>query len=190
MTFNDATTPLRLLATRRSGKARDLAAPGPDPAQLETIFTAASRVPDHGKLAPWRFVTITDRAALADLITPANAGRAEREAMHAFAHQAPTLVVMLFRPNSARAIPEWEQMLSAGAAAQNLILATHALGFAANWLTGPAAYVQAVAETLGQAGDRVVGFFFLGTPTKALEERPRPALADIVRRWPSAAAQP
>lgn len=187
--FNDRSTALSLLETRRSGKARDLVAPGPDADQLARILSIASRVPDHGKLAPWRFVLIDDRDSFAELLSrlyaaqKPDAGRRELEAMEAFARQAPVLVALisLHREGS---IPAWEQELSAGAVAQNLLLAAHALGFVGNWLTGAPAFLPGIADELGVAGGRVAGFFFLGTAARPLEERPRPALSDIVLKWP------
>jgi nitroreductase len=187
--FNDRSSTLSLLETRRSGKARDLVAPGPDADQLRQILAIASRVPDHGKLAPWRFVLIEDRAAFSALLTrlyksqKPDAGRLELEAMDSFARAAPTLVALiaLYREGH---IPAWEQELSAGAAAQNLLLAAHAQGFVGNWLTGAPAFLPGIADELGVPGGRVAGFFFVGTPTKPLEERPRPQLSDVVRRWP------
>lgn len=187
--FNDRSTPLALLLSRRSAKARDLVAPGPSAPELETILTAASRVPDHGKLAPWRFVLIEDRASFAGLLVERyradrpEAGRLEVEAMEAFARQAPTLIALVSLVRESH-IPAWEQELSAGAAAQTLLIAAHALGYAGNWLTGAAAYLPGIAEALGVPGGRIAGFLFLGTPTKPLEERPRPALAEVVLRWP------
>lgn len=187
--FNDISSPLSLLLTRRSGKARDLIAPGPSPEQLRTILAAAMRVPDHGKLAPWSFVEITDRDALKRLIMDAlprerpQTTSKELEKLDGFAHQAPCLVAVLSRPKDSP-IPRWEQQMSAGAAVQNLMLAAHASGFAANWLTGPAAYLDAVARELGGEGACVAGFIFIGTPVRPLEERPRPALDSVVRRWP------
>ncbi|MCG2840320.1 nitroreductase family protein [Sandaracinobacter sp. RS1-74] len=187
--FNDRSTPLSLLLSRRSGKARDLIAPGPDPAQLQQILSAASRVPDHGKLAPWRFVVIEDRDAFSALLARLykagrpEAGRLELEAMDGFARQSPTLVALISTLQDSH-IPAWEQELSAGAAAQNLLLAAHAMGYVGNWLTGAPAFLPGLAGELGAPGGRIAGFFFIGTPTKALEERPRPALADIVSRWP------
>lgn len=186
--FNDCSTPLSLLLTRRSGKARDLVAPGPTPQQLDTILGAAARVPDHGKLAPWAFVVIEDRAALTGLLQrlyqadKPEAGRLEMEAMAAFAQQAPALVAVVFTPRESH-IPLWEQQLSAGAVAQNLLLAAHALGLAGNWLTGAPAYLPGIAEALGYPGGRLVGWFFLGTPAKPLEERPRPDLSAITSHW-------
>jgi nitroreductase len=188
--FNDATTPLSLLATRRSGKPRDLIAPGPDAGQLERIIEIAARTPDHGKLAPWRFVIVPDdkRARLADVITTAyreerpQAARLEIEALENFAAQAPALIVMLSSPRESH-IPAWEQELSAGAAGMNLLHAAHAMGFAGGWLTGWAAYSHRVRDAFGAEPERIAGFIFLGTPAKQLEERPRPDLGKIVSTW-------
>jgi nitroreductase len=103
--------------------------------------------------------------------------------MRDFAQNAPCLVVVMSRPNPESHIPLWEQQLSAGAACMNLLNAAHAQGFVANWLTGWAAFSPAVRDALGEPGEIVAGFFFIGTPTKSLEERPRPALGDVVRVW-------
>lgn len=189
--LNDASSPLALLATRRSGKPRDLIAPGPDAAELATILEIAARVPDHGKLAPWRFVIVgaEQRAALAERIITAfraerpDAREKEIEALDQFARQAPVLVVMLHSPRSESHIPLWEQELSAGAAAMNLLNATHALGFAGGWLTGWPAASEAVRDAFGAAPERIVGFFFLGTPARPLDERPRPDRSAIVSEW-------
>lgn len=189
--FNDTTTPISLLLSRRSGKPRDMIAPGPDAAQLETILTAASRVPDHGKLAPWRFVTVAadQRDALADLLVSAyqaekpEAGKLELDAMVQFAHQAPSLVVVLSSPVVGSKIPLWEQELSTGAACMQLLNAAHALGFVGGWLTGWPTYSARVRDAFGTGDERIAGFVFLGSPSKALEERPRPNLSDVVRAW-------
>lgn len=166
-------------------------APGPDLAQLHDILSAAIRVPDHGKLAPWRFVIVgTDqRAALATVIVDAyraekpEAGRLEIEAMEQFAHQAPTLVVALSAVVTESKIPAWEQELSAGAAIMNLLLATHASGFVGGWLTGWPAYNDAVRDAFGGPGERIAGFVFMGSPGRGLEERPRPDYDTVVRNW-------
>lgn len=188
MTFNDRSTPLSLLATRRSGKPRDLIAPGPDADQLKQILTIAARTPDHGKLFPWRFVTITDRVAFADLLHRAAASDPDAPAPAAldqFAHQAPVLVAVLSTPIRPSKIPHWEQELSAGAASMNLLHAAHALGFAGGWLTGWASYQGAVLEALGGGdGDRIAGFVFLGTPSGDMTERPRPEYDEVCRFWP------
>ncbi|TPE58720.1 nitroreductase [Sandaracinobacter neustonicus] len=187
--FNDRSSTISLLLTRRSAKARDLVAPGPSDAELATILQAAARVPDHGKLAPWAFVVIRDRAAFAALLQrlyradKPEAGRMELEAMTVFAEQAPVLVALVSTPKEGK-IPLWEQQLSTGAAAQNLLLATHALGYVGNWLTAAPAFLPGIAEALGHPGGRLAGFFFLGTPKGPLEERPRPELATVVSNWP------
>lgn len=191
--FNDMTTPLSLLRTRRSGKPRDLVAPGPDAVQLHEMLQIALRTPDHGKLAPWRFVIVPleRRAALAELLVSAyrkerpEAGRLELESMQQFAHQAPSLVVALSAPVANSKIPRWEQELSAGAAIMNLLHASHALGFAAGWLTGWAAYNEHVRAAFAKGGERIAGFIFIGTPGKPQEERPRPDYQDIVSTWDS-----
>ena len=186
--FNDRSTPLSLLATRRSGKARDLGEPGPTPGQLERLLGIAARVPDHGKLAPWRFVVIGNREAFADLLETAyraesGVGDVSLAAVRGFAHEAPCLVAVISRVTEPSKIPRWEQELSAGAACGLLCAAASAAGFAANWLTGWAAYSPAVTAALGQPGDRLAGFVFIGTPTRELDERPRPELASVVHRW-------
>ena len=189
--LNDTSSPLALLATRRSGKPRDLVAPGPDDAQLATMLEIAARTPDHGKLAPWRFVVVPAdrRAALSDLIITAyraerpQAARLEIEALDQFARQAPTLVVVLSAPKVESHIPLWEQELSAGAACMNLLHAVHASGFAGGWLTGWPAYSESVRDAFGAAPEKIAGFLFIGTPSRPLEERPRPESDKIVRYW-------
>lgn len=189
--FNDLTSPLAYLATRRSGKPRDLAAPGPDAAQMAHILEIAARTPDHGKLAPWRFVVVAaeQRAALATVLTQAyraerpDAKRLEIEAMEQFAHQAPALVVVLSSPRTDSHIPVWEQELSVGATCMNLLHAVHASGFAGGWLTGWPAYSDAVRDAFGSAPERIAGFVFIGTPSRDLDERPRPDMGRVVTDW-------
>lgn len=190
--LNDLSTPATLIATRRSGKPRDMIAPGPDAAQLRRILAAALRVPDHGKLAPWRFVVIEPEArdAFAALLEHAyradkpEPGRLELEAIDQFARQAPNLVVVLSVPDAASHIPVWEQELSAGAAIMNLLTAVHAEGFVGGWLTGWAAYSPIVTRALaGGDGARIAGFVFVGTPGREPEERPRPDYDAKVLHW-------
>jgi nitroreductase len=189
--FNDRSDPLTLLQTRRSGKPRDLGDPGPDAAQLRTMLEVAMRTPDHGKLAPWRFVIVEvgQRDALGALLERAyraetpNPGRLEIEAMHQFAHQAPVLVVILSSPKMESKIPLWEQELSAGAAAMNLLHAAHAQGFAGGWLTGWPSYSPTVARAFGTSGEKIAGFVFIGTPQRELGERPRPEYDSVVSTW-------
>lgn len=195
--FNDRTTPLSLLRSRRSGKPRDLIAPGPDEGQLLEMIAVAGRTPDHGKLFPWRFVIVPpeERRALADRLIEiqaaekADCGPRDLEAAEQFAMQAPALVVVLSTPIHDHKIPLWEQELSAGAAAMNLLHAAHAMGFAGGWLTGWAAYSDRVRDLFGKAPERIAGFVFIGTPGRELEERPRPSLSEIAHRWDSKAGR-
>ncbi|HEY4545627.1 MAG TPA: nitroreductase [Pedomonas sp.] len=191
-TLNDRTSAMSLLLSRRSAKARDLAEPGPSEIELRQILSAASRVPDHGKLSPWRFVVIgkENREAFAAGLVAAlraekpDASEIEIEGALQFARQAPVIIAVLSRITKGIKIPEWEQELSAGAACQNLLMAAHALGYHANWLTGWATYSPAVIELLGGApGDRSAGFVFIGTSTRPAEERPRPELEAISTIW-------
>ena len=189
--FNDLSSPLALLRTRRSGKPRDLAGPGPSDAQLQEMCAIACRTPDHGKLAPWRFVIVGagQRDAFAEVLRAAylaerpEAKRLELESIEQFAHQAAALVVALSSPRTDSQIPLWEQELSAGAACMNLLHAAHALGFAGGWLTTWAAFDDRVRDAFGAAPERIAGFIFIGTPSRPLEERPRPDLADTVTHW-------
>lgn len=168
-----------------------MVAPGPSDSELGSILTSAMRLPDHGKLTPWRFVVIptSSREAFATLVTTAyraekpGASSKELEAMRSFAVQAPTLVVLMAHPKSESHIPIWEQQLSVGAAAMQLLNAAHAMGYVGNWLTGWAAYAPAVIASLGEPGEKIAGFFFIGTPTRSLEERVRPDSRAVVRYW-------
>jgi nitroreductase len=189
--LNDRSSILALLETRRSGRPRDLVAPGPDAAALERILAIAMRTPDHGKLHPWRFVHVRgdQREAFAAMLHAAYRidnpapGRLEIEATDRFARQAPALVVALSSPTSGHKVPVWEQELSCGAACMNLLLAAHAMGFAGGWVTGWAAYSPAVLAAFGAPHERIAGFIFLGAPSAELEERLRPEAADVVSEW-------
>jgi nitroreductase len=190
--FNVRTDMLTLLRTRRSGKPRDMVPPGPGLAELKELVAIATRVPDHGKLSPWRFLIIPDdgRGRLADLLVDAllkeKPGAADWEQQNArdFANQAPALVIVLSSPKPTGPIPRWEQELSAGAACMNLLVAAHAMGYVAGWLTGWAAYSSHVRDALGgKPGESIAGFIFIGSPGRPLEERPRPALDDVVTVW-------
>jgi len=189
--FNDQSSPLTALSTRRSGKPRDLGGPGPSEAELAAILALAARTPDHGKLAPWRFVTVAAdrREALATLLADAlsaekpEASALDLAAARQFAHQAPALVVVLSSPRPDSHIPLFEQELSAGAATMNLLHAAHAHGYAGGWLTGWPAYSERVRDAFGQAPERIAGFVFLGTPSRPLDERPRPDMGTLVSAW-------
>jgi nitroreductase len=189
--FNDTSSPLSLFLSRRSGKPRDMVSPGPDTTQMDAILAAATRVPDHGKLAPWRFVTVgaDQRDALSALLVEAyraekpDAGKLELDAMDQFARQAPSLVVALSSPKAESKIPLWEQELSVGAACMQLLNAVHAQGFVGGWLTGWPSYSDQVRDAFGGAHERIAGFIFIGSPSRDLEERPRPAPADVISHW-------
>jgi len=191
MILNDRSTALSLLETRRSGRPREMVAPGPNAAELERILTIAARTPDHGKLAPWRFVIVAteQRGALADLLAKALpesdplAGPAHQQKAYDFAHQAPTLVVLISAPVPDHKIPVWEQQLSCGAAGMNLLSAAHALGFVGGWITGWAAYSTRVRAAFCEPGERIAGFLFLGSPGVELQDRPRPALESVAGPW-------
>jgi len=189
--LNDTSSTLSLLATRRSGKPRDMIAPGPGETELHRMLEIATRVPDHGKLAPWRFVIVDagQRDRLAALMVDAyrderpDAGRLEIEAIDAFPRQAPCLVVALSSPVRESKIPVWEQELSCGAAIMNLLTAATASGYVAGWLTGWPAYSDVVRDAFGTPAERIAGFVFIGSPTRPLDERPRPQAADVIRKW-------
>jgi nitroreductase len=188
--FNDLSSVAAYLETRRSGKPRDMIAPGPDAPTLDRILQTAMRTPDHGKLFPWRFVEVADRPAFAELLGKAfiaanpDARPIQIDAAVAPAHMAPTLVALLFAPQPSAKIPLWEQQMSVGAVGMNLLHAAHAHGFVASWITGWMTYDETVRAALCQGDEQLAGFIFIGSPALLLEERPRPEAADIVRSWP------
>ena len=191
MNLNDHSSALSLLETRRSGKPRELVAPGPSSRELDHILTIAMRTPDHGKIAPWRFVTVGpgQRQQLADLLARAlpechdEPTSAHYAKALEFAHQAPVMIALISSPIQGHKIPVWEQELSCGAVAMNLLHAAHALGYVGGWITGWQAYSPRITEAFCSEGERIAGFIFLGTPANPLEERPRPMLADHVSEW-------
>lgn len=183
---------LSLLLTRRSVSANALSGPGPSKEELELILRAASRVPDHKKLAPWRFILFQGeaRAAFGRVLAAvceqeekdASPFRLETEAKRFL--RAPLVIAVISRVVKNPAAPEWEQILSAGAACQNLILAANALGYGTQWITEWYAYSRGVRSALGlAANERVAGFIYVGTPKEKPEERERPSLDDIVAAW-------
>jgi nitroreductase len=183
---------LDLLKTRKSISAKFLGPPGPDQRQLDEMLTIASRVPDHGKLTPWRFILFEgdDRVAaghaLARLYATQHpdAGEQQLEEERVRLARAPVVVAVVSKAAPHVKIPEYEQLLSAAAAAMNLELAAQALGFASQWTTDWIAYDAAAGRLLGLSpGERFVGFVHIGTSTVPPVDRPRPALADIVSRW-------
>jgi len=183
---------LDLLLRRRSTSAKAMGEPGPDAAQLRQILQAASRVPDHGKLFPWRFLVIEGeaRAALGEVLAEALVARnaTVSESLKRFERgrfmRAPVVIAVISSFKTEKPIPEWEQRLSAGAVCQTLLVAAAAAGFGANWLTEWCAYDEIVTARLGLGeGEKVAGFVYIGTATAPLEERDRPVLEDIVSHW-------
>ena len=189
--LNDLSSALSLLETRRSGKPRELIGPGPTDAEMKRILTIAARIPDHGKLSPWRFVTVGEdqrdafEAVLRDALAKENpdATEAHFEKEHEFAHYAGQLVMLISAPIEGHKIPVWEQQLSCGAAGMNLLMGAHALGYVAGWVTGWRAYSEQVRQAFCQPGERIAGFIFIGHAARELEERDRPPLDEVVRAW-------
>ncbi len=189
--FNDLSSLSAYLSSRRSGRPRNMVAPGPTDAQIEEIVAIALRTPDHGKLAPWRIVSVaTDQRdrlgqgfAQAYIREKPTAGRLELEGLESMAHEAPTLLVLLSSPVQSTKIPLWEQELSCGAFAMNILHAAHAMGFVGGWITGWPAYNEDVRDLFGSAPEKLAGFLYLGTSNIELAERPRPELADILSPW-------
>lgn len=186
------TDALELLKTRRSVKPIELTGPGPAAAERDILLTIASRVPDHGKLTPWRFILFEgdQRRAFGDAIArifqadhpEATAEQIEFERNRLA--RAPLVIAVVSRATPHQKIPEWEQLMSAGAATMNLVTAAHALGFAATWLTEWYAYDRRTLEVLGLTpSEKIAGFVHIGTPARPPEDRPRPPLADIVSRF-------
>jgi nitroreductase len=184
---------LDVLLKRRSVKPMLMTGPGPSPEQLMVLLTAAARVPDHKKLTPWRFIVFEGdaRARFGDALAtacqaeeeePPSAMRLETERRRFM--DVPLVVAVVSRTVQSAGAPEWEQVLSAGAACFNLCLAANSLGFASNWLTGWYAYSPRVAQHLQlAANERIAGFIYLGTAKEPTADRERPDLARIVTRY-------
>ena len=183
---------IALLERRRSVPPALLAGPGPSPAELSTILGIAARVPDHGKLAPWRFIVFEGDAreragaAIAAIFSAENpeAPAARLEIERKRLSLAPTVVAVVSRAGPHAKIPEWEQLMSAGAATMNLVIAANALGYATSWLTEWYAYDARVGAALGlAASERIVGFVHLGRTSAEIEDRVRPVMDEVVTRF-------
>jgi nitroreductase len=183
---------IELLKTRRSVKPREMSGPGPSPAELETILTIGARVPDHGKLAPWRFIVFEGdgRLRAGEVIARVFARKnpqatgTEIEAEKKRLSDAPLVigVVSFTRPHPK--VPAVEQELSAGASAMNIVTAASALGYGAAWLTTWVAFDRDVLDGFGLKPDeKLAGLIHIGTPSKPVEDRPRPVLSEIVTRF-------
>ena len=183
---------IELLKTRRSVKPREMSGPGPSPAELETILTIGARVPDHGKLAPWRFIVFEGdaRRRAGDVIAGVfarknpDASRPEIDIEKQRLTDAPLVigVVSLTKPHPK--VPPWEQEMSAGASAMNIVTAATALGYGACWLSGWFSFDRDVLDGLGlKADEKLAGLIHIGTVSRPSEDRPRPVLSDIVTRF-------
>lgn len=189
--LNDRSSILSFLETRRSGKPRELVGPGPTRDELDRILTIASRTPDHGKLHPWRFVTVNEeqRDRLGILFRQALAKEdecapvAKHQKADEFAHYPGQLVVVICSPTAEHKIPVWEQELACGAAAMNLLHGAHALGFVGGWVTGWYTYSKLVQAAFCKPGESIAGFIFIGHPGRELEERERPPLELVHQEW-------
>jgi nitroreductase len=184
---------LDLLLRRRSAKAALLAEPGPTAGQLEQILTVAARVPDHKKITPWRFVVFDGEArrAFGEVLAEA-CRREEREppSEERLATErrrflrAPVVVAVVSRVVPTPGAPEWEQVLSCGAACFNMCLAANALGFGTCWITEWYGYSPHVRAALDLAdNERIAGFVYIGTEQERQPDRDRPELSAIVTRW-------
>lgn len=181
-----------LLKARRSVKPIEMTGPGPTADELDTILTLGARVPDHGKLVPWRFIVFEGDARIRAGEIFASAFRAANpdstdiqiEAERKKFMHAPLVIAIASRVKPHPKIPEWEQYLSAGACVMNVVVAANALGYVANWLTGWAAVDRNVLNAFGLSPDETMaGFVHIGKPTKQLEDRDRPVLSEIVTRF-------
>lgn len=178
---------LRFLGLRRSASALTLDAPSPSVAELDDLLRIALRVPDHGKLAPWRFVIVqgADKTAFADRLEALARSRGDASQAAKLAKlRTPPLAVVVISHVKPGAIPEWEQVLSAGAVCTNLLYGALAMGYGANWITDWYSYdAEALAVLGAQPGERVAGFVLIGSPKEPPLERERPDAASLVSRW-------
>lgn len=185
---------LELLGRRRSIPALQLAEPGPTDDELNHILSIAMRVPDHGSLEPWRFIVVkgSHRDHLANKLISAfgEKNRDDDEVeivgrkIRGICTSAPLLIIVVSCPNPSSKIPEWEQMLSAGAVCMNLITAVAASGYDSTWLTGWPAYDARAMKILGLGlSEKIAGIIPIGTASRDFSDRERPSLADHVKFW-------
>lgn len=183
---------LEFLSSRRSHPSVTMTEPGPQDEELQEMLRIAARVPDHGKLAPWRFILYRgpQREAIGQRLLEIARGDGllaseaqEAQELSRFT-RAPVVVGVVSKAAVHPKIPVWEQELSVGAACMNLVTAASASGYAAQWLSEWYCFHEAAAAFLGlSSGERFAGFVHIGTPTQAPFERPRPVLEDIVSDW-------
>jgi nitroreductase len=186
------TDTIEFLKSRRSVKPREMTGPGPTADELDTILTVGARVPDHGKIAPWRFIVFEGEAReragriIAEVFAKNNPDAKPEDIATEQARltEAPLVIAVVSSPKAHPKVPVWEQELSAGAACLNIVIAATALRYGANWLTGWIAYDRDVLAGLGLTdGEKLAGYIHIGTRTRPVEDRPRPQLAEIVTRF-------
>ncbi|CAM5221219.1 NAD(P)H nitroreductase [Bosea thiooxidans] len=183
------TDTLSLLKLRRSVPPQFLSAPGPQGAQLDELLAIAARVPDHGKLAPWRFIVFTGAArekaaaVVARVYREKNPQASEEQVEFERKRllHAPVIVGVVSRARQHVKIPLWEQELSAGAVCMNMLVAAYAMGYAGSWLTNWFSFDREIMTAFGLAEDeRMAGFIHIGTPTAPISDRDRPVMSEIV----------
>ena len=190
--LNDTSSILRLIKSRKSASAKAMTAPGPSPEQLSEILACAVRVPDHGKLTPWRFI-LWEGEARANF---GNVMRARWQALHpehgedtlrfvqGLFLRAPAVLAVISTAAEHPKIPVWEQQLSSGAVCMNILYAATALGVGCQWNTDWVAYDAEIAAAMGlKPHEKVAGLIYLGTPSAPLEDRPRPDPQALLTRW-------
>ena len=183
-----------LIALRRSTSKRGLTSPGPDQRAIDELLTVAARVPDHRRLAPWRFIVFEGEARGAFNAKAVDIQKREdptaSEAMLAdtasYFTRSPVVIAVISSPDVTHKTPVWEQELSCGALCFNLLLAANASGWAGCWLTEWIAFSPGIKDLLGLSEhERVAGFMYLGTAKEDPQERLRPDIADKIERWQS-----
>ena len=191
-TFNDTSSILSLLKTRKSASAKTMGEPGPSPEQISEILACAVRVPDHGKLAPWRFILWEGdaRAAFGEVLKARwqqlhpEHGEGTLDFVKAMFLRAPAVLAVISAAAEHPKIPIWEQQLSAGAVCMNVLYAATAMGLGCQWNTDWVAYDAEIAAAMGlKPHEKVAGLIYLGTSTVPLEDRPRPDAQSLLTRW-------
>ncbi len=190
--LNQRGDPLKLLATRRSASVKAMGEPGPSPEQLKKLLELAVRVPDHGKLTPWRFI-LFEGESRADFGRKLEARWRELHPDHGeqslafirnFFLRAPVVLAVVSRAAPHVKIPEWEQVLSAGAVCQTILVAATAMGLGCQWNTDWIAYDPEIAKIMGlEPHEKIAGFIYFGTPTEPVTDRPRPDPESLITRW-------
>ena len=190
--LNDLSSPLQLLQTRRSALAKAMTGPGPDGKQIDQLLELAVRVPDHGKLSPWRFILFEGegRAKIGDVVAarwrhlyPDHSDEMVEQQRQTFM-RAPLVIAVVSSITDTVKIPAWEQEMSAGALCQNLLLGATAMGFGCQWISGWCAFDTEVLKAMGLSShEKIAGYVYVGTPGEELSDRPRPDHKTLTMRW-------